>query len=182
METAETPLSRLRLDEASKTGAAILAGSGRVGARHESHYSLEGKCCDKIVPPESLIRVARADPPKSTAARAIAVNPRGFRKHALLAKFRLYSKCNPDGGPVRKSSRPRRSAPAAALGLARCRNVIRFGLVRPRRARVEEGLILPGTAWAGVRSGRFGEQRDGLLPSQSRHAGRRGVIWAPEGV
>ena len=110
------------------------------------------------------------------------MNPRRSKKNTLLVKVRLYLNLSPDSGSMRKSSRQRCSAPATGLGVTRRKNAIPLALVRPLWDRLEEGLILPATAWAGVRSGGFGGQRGGLLPAQSWHAGRHGVIRASEEV
>lgn len=154
-----------------------------VVADRNSHYRLEGKCCDRIVPLGFLIRVAHAwTPPQSTTARAIAVNSRLLKKNALLVRIRLYSKHSPDRGPMRKASRPRCSARAAAGGVARRRNAIPVGLGQSPRLSAETRRVLPATAWAGARSGGFGKQRDSLLPSLFWHSGQHGVIEAPEEV
>lgn len=176
-------LPQLRRAEASKTRAPILIGLGPAVASQSPHYSLKGKCCDKIVPLGLLHSCAHAwTTPKGTTARAIAVNSRRFKKNTLPIRIRLYSKHSPDRGLMRKASRPPCSAPAAASGVARCRYVIPFDLARRPRGRVEEGRVLPATAWAGLQSGRFGEHRDGRLPSLSWHAGQHGVSRVPEGV
>lgn len=83
---------------------------------------------------------------------------------------------------MRESSRLSCSARATVVDLALHRNAIPVALAQSLRIRIEERRLPPAIAWVGAQSGGFGERRDGLSSLLFRHAGRPGVIRAPEGV
>lgn len=178
------PIAMLATGGAS--GSAILVGSGPVEARRDSHYRLEEKRCDRIVPLGFLFRVFRVahawTSPRSTAARAIAVSSRRFKKSILLTGVQLRLERTRDEGHVRESSRLNYSACATAVEVALHRNAIPVGFAPSRRIRIEERRLPPAIAWVRARSGRFGERRDGLSSLLFPHVGRPGGIRAPEGV
>lgn len=131
--------------------------------------------------PFRVFRVAHAwTPPRSKAARAIAVNSRRFKKSILLAGAQLRWEHAPDEGDVRESSRLSCSARATAVDVAFHRNALPVGLARPLGVHLEERRVLPATDWAAVRSERFGGRGDGLLPLLFRNSGRHRVVRAPE--